>query len=188
MKKLITIAFFVITAKAFSQSRLDTLVFNKVNEYRAENCLAPLKWSSNAQQVAKNQAEYCSRVKYVLHDQTDSVGADFQIEPDFEKRFSKHGINVIGKDWIIAENLVVDVDTSVNYIKTDEIIASETLISWKNSPEHNAMMLIPGIEFASVSHAIGDEYTTTEFDFNSMSNYLVRVRGKAYYVALDAYK
>lgn len=190
MKKLIAIAFFAVSFSANAQSSLDSLIFNKVNEYRLENCLSPLKWSKPAQEVAKNQAEYCSRVKYVLHDQTDSSANDsvFQIEPIFEKRFTKYGISDTSKNWVFAENLLVNVDTTSSHNKSYEEIASETIESWKTSPEHNRMMLIPELEFAAIAHIISDGYTVTQFDFDTMVGYTLTMKGKAYYIALDAYR
>lgn len=190
MKKLIAIAFFAISFSSQAQTLLDTLIFNKVNEYRTENGLHSLKWSAPAQEVAKNQAEYCSRVKYVLHDQTDSSANDsvFRIEPIFEKRFTKFGISDTSKDWVFAENLLVNVDTSASHNKSYEDIASETIESWKKSPEHNRMMLIPEIEFASIAHVISDGYSVTQFDFDTMAEYTFTMEGKAYYIALDAYR
>jgi uncharacterized protein YkwD len=191
MVKLITVIFFTINAVVcIAQSTLDTLIFDKVNEYRAENCLSPLKWSNEAYTVAKNQAEYCSRIKYVLHDQTDSTVNDsvFNIEPEFEKRFTKCGIQLIGKDWTIAENLSVYVDTTDNYTMPLEKIAKKTISGWKTSPGHNAMMLMPNLDYSSIANVISDKYVKTVVDVFTLIDYTITVSGKAYYVAMDAYK
>jgi hypothetical protein len=165
-----------------------TLIFDKVNEYREENCLYPLKWSKPAHAVALNQAEYCSRVKYVYHDQVDSTVNDssFQIEPDFRKRFTRCGIFKPATGWVFAENLMVDVDTAYN--QSIDQIASETIAGWKSSPSHNSMMLMDNLEFASIAHVISDCYIKNVFDFDTMIEYQITVTGKAYYIALDAYQ
>ena len=189
MVKLITLIFFTINAVVcIAQSTLDTLIFDKVNEYREENCLSPLKWSKPAHAVALNQAEYCSRVKYVYHDQVDSTVNDssFQIEPDFRKRFTRCGIFKPATGWVFAENLMVDVDTAYN--QSIDQIASETIAGWKSSPSHNSMMLMDNLEFASIAHVISDCYIKNVFDFDTMIEYQITVTGKAYYIALDAYQ
>jgi uncharacterized protein YkwD len=190
MKKLIVIAFFAISFSSKAQNRLDTLIFDLVNTYRVENSLSPLKWSNEAHTVAKNQAEYCSRIKYVLHDQTDSTVNDsvFKIEPEFEKRFTKCGVQLVGKDWIIAENLSVYVDTTDNYTIPLEKVAEKTISGWKTSPEHNAMMLMPDLEYSSIANVISDKYVKTVFDVFTLIDYTITRSGKAYYVAMDAYK
>ncbi len=191
MEKLITLIFFTISAVAcIAQSTLDTLIFDKVNEYRAENCLSPLHWSQPAQAVALNQAEYCSRVKYVYHDQVDSTVNDstFQVEPTFARRFTKCGIGDDSRIHTIAENLLVLADTTNKQDESFEAIAERTLMGWKTSPSHNAMMLMDNLEFASIAHVISDCYIKNVFDFDTMIEYQITVTGKAYYIALDAYQ
>lgn len=189
MKKLIVIAFFAITFSSQAQTRLDTLIFNKVNEYRAENDLSKIQWSTAAHCVAENQAEYCSRVKYVLHDQTDTTVNDstFQIEPDFARRFTKCGIGGDSTIHTIAENLLVFVDTTDNQDESFEVIAEKTLIGWKTSPSHNTMLLMKDLKFASIAHVISDSYIKNGFDFIEMEEYSITVTGKAYYIALDSH-
>jgi uncharacterized protein YkwD len=189
MKKLIVIAFFAITFASHAQSVLDTLIFDKVNEYREENCLSPLKWSKPAHAVALNQAEYCSRVKYVYHDQVDSTVNDstFQVEPTFARRFTKCGIGDDSTIHTIAENLLVLADTTNKQDESFEAIAERTLMGWKTSPSHNAMMLMKDLKFASIAHIISDSYVKNGFDFSEMVDYSIVVTGKSYYIALDAH-
>jgi len=190
MKKLIAIAFFAVTLTVHAQTKLDTLIFNKVNEYRAENCLPSLKWSESATCVAQNQVEYCYRIKYIFHYQTDSSVNDssFKIEPNFQKRFKQGGVNISGKTWTIAENLLVYVDTTDNYTESLEKVANETISGWKESPEHNAMMLRIDLEYAAVAHTIGKEFVKRWFDPIMFEDYETIFQGKAYYIALDAYR
>ena len=189
MKKLIVIAFFAVTFSSQAQTRLDTLIFNKVNEYRAENNLSKIQWSTAAHCVAENQAEYCSRVKYVLHDQIDSTVNDltFQVEPNFARRFTKCGIGDDSTIHTIAENLLVLVDTTNKQDESFEAIADRTLIGWKTSPNHNAMMLMKDLKFASIAHVISNSYVKNGFDFIEMVEYSITVTGKTYYIALDAH-
>ena len=188
MKKIIIILTFLVSNQMFSQTKIDSLIFVKVNQYRVENGLCELRWSNEAYNVAKNQSEYCVRLKDINHEQLDSVGSDFSIEPTFKKRFNNGGIKTDGDDWLIAENLFVIVDTNSNRIDSLEYIANETLISWKNSPIHNEVMLIENINFASVANSIGKSRKKTIFDFDTMSYYVSILNGKTYFISLEVYK
>ena len=88
MKIILSILSIALISINFAQSTLDSLIFHSVNEYRIENDLEPFIWSQPIVDVALNQVEYCSRVKYPFHDQiiTDANDSTFQIEPNFVKR------------------------------------------------------------------------------------------------------
>ncbi len=188
MKIIISILSIILASVNFAQSNLDSLIFYGVNEYRIENSLEPFVWSNPVVNVALNQVEYCSRVKYPFHDQiiTGANDSTFQIEPNFVKRFTNMGVNGNEQNWAYGENLAVVVDPS--YELSNEEVADKTVVGWINSPEHNELLLDTLVKFGAIAHKIDYEgYTVKTFDPVTFIMYESSMVGKTYWVALDLY-
>jgi uncharacterized protein YkwD len=175
-----------LTTIASAQSSLDSLIFHCVNEYRTENDVEPFFWSQPVVDVALNQVEYCSRVKYPFHDQiiTDANDSTFQIEPSFVKRFINQGAMSNKQDWAYGENLMVVVDT--DYELSMEEVVHEVVTGWINSPEHNELLLDTVVRYGAIAHKIDYEgYTVKTVDPLTLIWYESSIVGKTYWVALD---
>lgn len=186
MKIILSILFIILTSVNFAQLNLDSLIFYGVNEWRIENGLEPFVWSAPVVDVALNQVEYCSRVKYPFHDQiiTDANDSAFQIEPDFVKRFTNMGVSSSKPNWAYGENLAVIVDP--NYELSQKQVADKTVTGWINSPEHNELLLDTQVKFGAIAHKIDLEgYTVKTFDPVTFIMYESSMVGKTYWVALD---
>jgi len=186
MKIILSILSITLISINFAQSTLDSLIFHGVNEYRIENDLEPFIWSQPIVDVALNQVEYCSRVKYPFHDQiiTDANDSTFQIEPSFVKRFINQGAMSNKRNGVYGENLMVVVDTA--YTLSIEEIVDEVITGWINSPEHHELLLDTVVRYGAIAHKIDNEgYTVTTFNPITFIMYESKVIGKTYWVALD---
>lgn len=184
MKLLTITSLLLISLLSSAQTSLDTMIFNKINEYRAENCLSPIKMSAKAYNVAENQSHYNTLAKWIYHDQLISVDS-FAIEPDFGKRFAKFGIDTTSCTYLLGENLAVIVDSED--ICTPSKIVDRVIEGWKHSKEHNMLLLTPGLEYGNIAHHIGYEYNVIVFDFSTYENIEYNVKGKMYYIAFETY-
>jgi uncharacterized protein YkwD len=186
MKIILSILSITLISVNFAQSTLDSLIFHSVNGYRIENDLEPFIWSQPIVDVALNQVEYCSRVKYPFHDQiiTDANDSTFQIEPSFVKRFINQGAMSNKRDGVYGENLMVVVDTA--YTLSIEEIVDEVITGWINSPEHHELLLDTVVRYGAIAHKIDNEgYTVKKLDTSTFIMYESSVIGKTYWVALD---
>ena len=64
MKKLITILLSLLTLGSYSQTELDMLTFNSLNEYRIEHGVEPLVFDSTVWKAAQHQSTYLSQNGY----------------------------------------------------------------------------------------------------------------------------
>jgi uncharacterized protein YkwD len=186
MKIILSILSIALISINFAQSTLDSLIFHGVNEYRIENNLEPFVWSQPIVDVALNQVEYCSRVKYPFHDQiiTDANDSTFQIEPNFVKRFINQGAMSNKQDWAYGENLIVIVDTAYN-LSIEEVV-DKVITGWIDSPEHNELLLDTLVQYGAIAHKIDNEgYTVKKLDTSTFVMYESSIIGKTYWVALD---
>ena len=186
MKIILSILSIALISINFAQSTLDSLIFHSVNEYRIENDLEPFIWSQPIVDVALNQVEYCSRVKYPFHDQiiTDANDSTFQIEPNFVKRFINQGVMSNKQDWAYGENLMVIVDTAYN-LSIEEVV-DKVITGWIDSPEHNELLLDTLVQYGAIAHKIDNEgYTVKKLDTSTFVMYESSIIGKTYWVALD---
>jgi len=184
MKLIAITTLLLVSLLSSSQTTMDTMIFNKINEYRIENCLAPIKMSSKAYMVAENQSHYNTLIKWIYHDQNIKLDS-FTTEPVFTKRFNRFGIETNSCTFLVGENLAVIVDSSD--ICTLSKIADRTLEGWKNSKAHNDLLLTPGLEYGNIAHHIGYEYYIETLDTKTFESEVYDVKGKMYYIAFETY-
>jgi len=110
-----------------------------INQYRAENGLAPLAITPMLEESAQWMSEDMKSKEYFSH--TDSLGRDPFV------RMSAFGYNF--NTWR-GENLAYGI-----------LSGQDAFVLWKNSPGHNANMLKP--EFVVMGIGKDEEYWTTDF-------------------------
>jgi len=182
MKRYIFILMVFAGILGFSQTRLDSMVFDEINAYRAsmadsvEGLKWYVEWNDTAYQVADNQVEYMASSGDVSHDQSVKLDS-FQIEEDFNTRFERFGIN----SYDFGENVVAIFD----YDESEEDLAKRIFTCWKKSPSHNAFLLNPLIIQAAVSHRIVDKWVEMIVDDDGQVQEVSF--GPIIYVAFDAY-
>lgn len=165
MKTKLLILFLFLSVFGFGQTKLDTLLFNKINEYRKSKHLKVFIWDTNAYKASKHHTEYLfdkqwysgkrfieaakaaplnskeekiylkSTVPYPHFEEENSV---FYSCSDRYEYFSKK--KHINSAEVIAGVMECFHD-SVN--SKYEKLAILTLNAWKGSPEHNAILIDP---------------------------------------------
>ena len=144
MKNLITIIALFITTFVSAQSKLDSLVLVKVNEYRISLGLNKVEFDTVCYLAADNQASYLFK--------NDSIVGHCQKNTGFEtpnKRYIYFGGN--------ERSSIAEVCNAVNTnLKVDNDMYLDNLAKlivdvWKNSFEHNKILIDPKYKFAGVS-------------------------------------
>lgn len=151
MRNLFILLLFPLSC--FSQTKLDTLIFNKVNVYRASQCLNKLEWNSNLCKVASNQSDYMSKSGHLFHEQVLSDSIYFKVTPNFADKFFNCGFSKCH----VGENLGVSFSNDV------DTIATEIMFAWIDSPEHNKVLLDKAVKFIGIMNKTGDVIRELKF-------------------------
>jgi uncharacterized protein YkwD len=143
--KLLTIFLILITNFCISQTSLDSLCLDKINNYRKSNSKSVFTWNNIAYNAANHHSHY-------LKDSTDVLTHHESVLINPKDRLVFFG----GKYSYVAENVLV---VSLNFSESDKLseiqekISSEVLDTWVNSPSHNKILLSQ-TQLAGVSSAI----------------------------------
>jgi uncharacterized protein YkwD len=144
MKNLITIIALFITTFVSAQTKLDSLVLVKVNEYRISKGLTKVQFDTVSFLAADNQASYLFK--------NDSVVGHSQKNTGFEtpnKRYIYFGGNEHASTAEVCNGVpnlnIKDSDT----MRLDKI-ATAIVESWKKSPDHNKILITAKYKFAGV--------------------------------------
>jgi uncharacterized protein YkwD len=164
MKKIISILFLFLTTTVFAQSKLDSLVLVKVNEYRTSLGLNKVQFDTVSFLAADNQASYLYKNDSVVGHDQNNIGFETP-----GKRYIYFGGN---KNASTAEvcnsvntNLKVNNDTYLNNL------AKLIVDAWKNSFEHNKILIDSKYKFSGVSTKVNTGSTGvknwTHYDIKS---------------------
>ena len=140
MKKIITISFLLIQLVVSAQTKIDTLVFNKVNEYRVSMNLNPLKWDTTCFKASNIHTKYIKRTNKLSHTE------DTLVNPQDRLKFFDNK----GKWTMINE---VCVFTQTRNIKGEvdyDRLATDVVEGWKSSKLHNEALLDKNCSFSGV--------------------------------------
>lgn len=131
--KTISIFIFFIFFHSFGQT-VNDLIIKKINQYRKEYGLTPLKYSSEAKLANTQMLTYMVETFTMPFDHSQKLQSSFgQTFDNFTDRITYlYGYNYN----YIGENLCTFDDK-----KTDEERANRVLEIWKNSPSHNELLL-----------------------------------------------
>lgn len=156
MKNLLTIIFIFISVFVMAQTKLDTLVFNKVNEYRIANGLNKIKWDTAAYKASKYHSNYLESLS-AKNNYTVVITGHSEKSKGFEdasNRFVKFNGKVKPINGGVWLGEIVQTNAK-NYKDNDSLklakLATEIVEDWKQSPEHNKIMLTSGYNFGGVS-------------------------------------
>jgi uncharacterized protein YkwD len=161
MKKIITISFLLIQLVVSSQTKIDTLVFNKVNEYRITMCLNPLKWDNTSFKASNIHTKYLVRTGKVGHTEDTLVNPQDRL-----KFFDKKG------KWVTICEVALSTkprnikDTDIDII---EKLATDIVNGWKSSKLHNDILLHKNCSLTGVSCFI----IKRPFGIKGVNNYRV---------------
>lgn len=135
MKKFISLLLFVLFSNnIFSQTKLDTLLFDKVNSYRHSLGLKKVKWDANVYKMAKHHSVYQSKTEKITHIETTDVDSLTELK-EMQDRYAFY-VNK-KEDYlseICAGYLCFNMEISI------EKIADTLFKSWLNSEEHRKII------------------------------------------------
>jgi len=126
-RKIISILLTVLTLNVYSQTPLESKVFQKINDYRVEKGLNRLEWDDATYKSTVVHTEYMVKNNELCHTENSKT-------PSFTDRISLFS----DKNYIAGYENVNKVYYTENSIdKISDLILS----SWKSSKGHNSAML-----------------------------------------------
>ena len=163
MKKLITILFLFTSVTLFAQTKLDSLVLVKVNDYRTSKGLDKVEFDNICYKSAENQASYLFKNDRIVGHDQNNIGFE---NPG--KRYIYFGGNEHASTAevcnVVNTNLKVDNDDYLNNL------AKLIVDAWKNSFEHNKILIDNKYKFAGVSTKV----TTTNTGVKNWTHYDIK--------------
>lgn len=159
--KLLFALFLMISFSGFGQTKLDSILFNKINEYRVSKHLKTLKWDTCAYKATKRHTEYLVKNEFYSGKRfLDAVKSaplsETQVpvkptlvyphreeDPNFAtlgNRYDYYGGKCMIAGEVIGGNMTCCNDNDPS--KNDKL-ATEILNGWKNSPAHDKILTDP---------------------------------------------
>lgn len=160
MKNLITVIALFITSFVSAQTKLDSLVLVKVNEYRASKGLNKVEFDIVSYKSAENQASYLFKNDSVIGHDQNNIGFETP-----GKRYIYFGGN---KNASTAE-VCNSVNTNLK-VDSDNNLAKLIVDAWKNSFEHNKILVDAKYKFAGVSTKV----TTSNTGIKNWTHYDIK--------------
>lgn len=151
MKSLFTIILTFLSIFVLAQTKLDTLVFNKVNDYRVSMSVPILKWDTTCFNASRIHTKYLVRTGKVGH------GEDSLKEPkERMKVFDKKGKWTTICEVALSTKPINIKDTDIDIL---EKLATAVVDGWKSSKDHNDILLDKDVscKFAGVSCKVIDK-------------------------------
>jgi uncharacterized protein YkwD len=125
-------------ATSHDPDQLELVVFTMVNNYRAENSVAELKWAEDMADAARRHSKDMIARDFFDHTNPDGL--------DVAGRLDNLGI-----EWIALAENIARTTTST------EEPAKAALNAWKESPVHEANMINATFEESGVGVGMGDD-------------------------------
>jgi uncharacterized protein YkwD len=153
MKKLLLILL-CVPMFGFGQTKLDLLIFKKVNEYRIENGLSAWMWDDKVFVIAEKHNTYQVKISDISHEELQDVENHIEVSR-LGSRFDSVGL----KWWNTGENVAVvnSLDLSL------EEIATNTLDMWINSPPHHKALLSKKYKAGALSSHRSTEWVESRY-------------------------
>ena len=126
MKTILISLFMMFVLNMFSQTKLDKLVFKKINEYRKQKGLHEFLWDEKAYKASDYHLKYLLKNSILSHSENNNTPTPYL-------RLKKYGAN----PSFSGENANVVSFSEMN----EELIAIDIVNGWKGSPGHNKTML-----------------------------------------------
>jgi len=137
-RKLITILLSIVMLNVYSQTSLESKVFQKINDYRVENGLHKLKWDDATYKSTVVHTEYMVKNNELVHTEDSET-------PNWWDRLNKG--YVLGNENIAS----VYVDST----KVEEEVSHRVVELWKSSAPHNKALLRKNVTVGGVSSDVG---------------------------------
>jgi uncharacterized protein YkwD len=163
MKNLITVIALFITSFVSAQTKLDSLVLVKVNEYRVSKGLTKVDFDTVSYKAADNQASYLYKNDSIVGHDQNNIGFETT-----GKRYIYFGGN---KNASIAEVCnAVNTNLKVDNGAYLDNLAKLIVDAWKNSFDHNKILIDAKYKFAGVSTKV----TTSDTGVKNWTHYDIK--------------
>jgi uncharacterized protein YkwD len=160
MKKIISILFLFLSVSVFAQTKLDSLVLVKVNEYRVSKGLNKVQFDIVSYKSAENQASYLFKNDSIVGHDQNNIGFETP-----GKRYIYFGGNVNASTAEVCNT----VNTNLK-VDNDDNLAKLIVDAWKNSFEHNKILIDAKYKFAGVSTKV----TTSSTGVKNWTHYDIK--------------
>jgi uncharacterized protein YkwD len=164
MKKIISILFLFLTVSVFAQTKLDSLVLVRVNDYRTSLGLDKVEFDNICYKSAENQASYLFKNDSIVGHDQNNIGLE-----NTGKRYMYFGGNERASIAEVCNS--VNTNLKANNDMYLDNLAKLIVDAWKNSVEHNKILIDPKYKFAGVSTKVKDSSTGvknwTHYDIKS---------------------
>jgi len=164
MKKLITILFLFTSVTLFAQTKLDSLVLVKVNDYRTSKGLDKVEFDNICYKSAENQASYLFKNDSIVGHDQNNIGLETT-----GKRYMYFGGNERASIAEVCNS--VNTNLKVNNDMYLDNLAKLIVDAWKNSFEHNKILIDNKYKFAGASTKVTTSMTGvknwTHYDIKS---------------------
>jgi uncharacterized protein YkwD len=160
MKKIISILFLFLSVSVFAQTKLDSLVLVKVNEYRVSKGLNKVQFDIVSYKSAENQASYLFKNDSIVGHDQNNIGFETP-----SKRYIYFGGNVNASTAEVCNT----VNTNLK-VDNDDNLAKLIVDAWKNSFEHNKILIDAKYKFAGVSTKV----TTSSTGVKNWTHYDIK--------------
>ena len=147
MKNLLLSLIFLCSLGVIAQTKLDSLVFKKINEYRVSNHVNPLVWDETLYPAANFHSTYLVELNKL--DKDTFTVTHFQNNDKF-KTPNQRASYFLKRDVKVSEctNMC---GFGFGKWATLEYAANSVLDTWKKSPKHNAAILSKNITKGAIS-------------------------------------
>lgn len=149
MKNILTIVLLFYCLITFSQSKLDSLVFDKVNQYRKSNNLQELKWDSICFKASRHHTSYLYRKNINIWPKSICGHSEDTLKTHSDRynfySNNKRFIHMGEVAQVISKNYMIDDSDYLNKM------ANSILEAWKSSPKHNQILLKSDFVFGGVN-------------------------------------
>lgn len=148
MKKVLILLF--ISFSCLAQTKLDTLVFNKINEYRVSKGLNKLLWDTIAFKASKCHSDYLEGLAAKTNYKTITTGHSEStkgLEHSWNRYAYFGGVFKSVGEIVLTNSLNFKDNDASKLTKLVDILVKQ----WKDSPEHNKIMITSNYNFGGVS-------------------------------------
>jgi uncharacterized protein YkwD len=188
---------FAFSINTKSQTAIDSILFDMINQYRLENKICPFIWDSCAYKMAQHHSEYLvvmnqNRGALSTHVGTDSIWISHDEEYNYnnfksiktvENRLSKYG----SRKFNLTEISICSENAAGNcrYKQdTNYDIAKRIFIGWKGSVQHNKIMLSKSKTKIFAGCSLSELNGYTNFNVN---NKIINVQSTHVFAVLNLY-
>jgi hypothetical protein len=179
IRTLITTMMVIQTLGSFAQTKLDSIIFGKINEYRIYNYVLPQHLSKKVSKIAEHHADYCSRIQYLNTGQNVDVDS-FEEEENEMNRYARYFDTVM----ISPQGLVLSFIWDKKDSMTIEQVGERAFKNLIDNEDTRAAILDDYPQFIGIGHVIGNRFEETIVNVITEEIYTTSITGKIYYLSI----